>query len=362
MQLVPGKAQHIGKRDEQEDAFGFSRLDRQEFMAHGGFLAVLTDGMSGMAMGREASQTATAAMLQAYLSKKSSESIPAALQRALLAANEAVLARTRQAGATPGAMGTTLVAAVVRDHELHWVSVGDSRLYHYRQGRLTRLTQDHDFARKLQKLVAAGKMSPEEAETHPQRRALTSYLGIEELTEVDRNVRPLTLQAGDRILLCSDGLYQSLSETEVAAVLPLEPQVAADVLVEQTLAKGKARQDNITVAILACDAAGHDTRWIWNVRRLVTAAAILTLLGLSLWWYLARGAPQLSEDKVKVGPVLEPPEPPGFNPKDHELREQHPPPLPSPTPTPDPAGSDTRLWPETPKPGTPSGSDPGPPP
>jgi serine/threonine protein phosphatase PrpC len=293
MKVVPGNAQHIGTRAEQQDDFGFSRLDHRDFIAHGGVLAAVTDGMGGMAMGQEASRVAKEALLRAYMAKQPQESIPRALERALRAANEAVLALAQQAGATVGALGTTLVAAVVKDHELYWVSVGDSRLYLFRRGSLTPLTEDHDYGKKLEKLVAAGKMGSEEAQSHPQRRALTSYLGLPQLTDVDHNLRPLALAEGDRVLLCSDGLYRTLSEEEVAAVLPREPQAAATALVEQILDKGRPRQDNVTVAILACDPDRLRFRWFWASPRLLISIALIGLLGLASWIYFTKERPPL---------------------------------------------------------------------
>jgi protein phosphatase len=254
MRIIPGNAQHIGTRTEQQDDFGFSRLNQKRFVAHGGSMATLADGMGGMTMGGEAGRLAKNTMLQAYQAKLPQESIPQALQRALIRANQAVVALAQQAG-RPGDIGTTLVAAVINGQNLYWVSVGDSRIYLYRQRCLTQLTVDHDYSRELAEQVGAGNMTLTEAKSYPsrERRALTSYLGQAQLVQVDRNLRPFSLEVGDRILLCSDGLYGSLGETEMAAPLGGDPQEAAEALVAQVLGQNKSRQDNVTVVILACD-------------------------------------------------------------------------------------------------------------
>lgn len=252
MQIIPGNAQHIGSRKEQQDDFGFSDLDNVTFVNHGGVLAVIADGMGGLARGREASLIAKQAMLQEYDRKSEKKTIPQALIRALSVANAAVVEMARLSG-LEGHTGSTLTAAVIKDDELYWVSVGDSRIYLYRRGEMTQLTTDHDYARQLAQEAALGNISPEEAATHPQRQALTSYLGLQFLSEIDRNEEPVILEAGDRILLCSDGLYKTIPEAEMVKVLDRDPQHGAEGLIEATLARGKTNQDNVTVAILACE-------------------------------------------------------------------------------------------------------------
>jgi protein phosphatase len=148
MKFVAGNAQHIGARPEQQDAFGFSDPGNREFVAHAGFLGVVADGMGGLAHGSAASQTAVLAFLQAYGRKKARESIPDALMRCLREANGAVL-RVAEKISPRDELGTTLVAAVLHESCLYWVSCGDSRIYLARGKFLTRLTSDHTLAREL---------------------------------------------------------------------------------------------------------------------------------------------------------------------------------------------------------------------
>lgn len=252
MRIVPGNAQHLGSRPEQQDDFGFSDTADLDFISHGGVLALVTDGMGGLAQGREASLSAKQTMLRQYEEKSRAETIPQALIKALDAANASVVEMAQQAG-MEGQIGTTLAAAVIKNDELYWISVGDSRIYLYRKGELTQLTTDHDYANHLVREVEIGNISPEAAATHPQRHALTSHLGLRYLREIDRNEDPINLEPGDRILLCSDGLYRTLPEEEIAQLLKQDPQHAADDLIELTLTQEKRSQDNVTVAILACE-------------------------------------------------------------------------------------------------------------
>jgi protein phosphatase len=252
MRIIPGNAQHIGSRKEQQDDFGFSDIDDPIFVSHGGVLALLTDGMGGLSKGREASLIAKNSMLSQYEKKSIAESMPEALNRSLIAANSEVLEMARLNG-MEGEVGTTLVAAAIKEKELYWVSVGDSRIYLWRDGKMTQLTMDHDFGLHLSREVMKGNISPEEAENHPERDALVSYLGLQELTEIDRNKEPFILEDGDRILLCSDGLYNAISEKEISQLISGHPQNAAEALIEAVIAQGKNNQDNVTVAILGCE-------------------------------------------------------------------------------------------------------------
>lgn len=257
MRIIPGNAQHVGNRSEQQDAFGFTDIDDTDLVVHGGVLAVMADGMGGMALGQQASHCAVQTLLTVYAAKTPDASIPATLLTAVHQANTEVLQLAEEADLS-GRVGTTLVAAVIHHDVLHWLSVGDSRLYVYREATLSQMTTDHVYAWELAQAVEKGILSQEEAEQHPERSSLTSYVGIQALQEMDTSETPLPLHIGDRVVLCSDGLYGCLEETEIASELAADPQRAAERLVEKALAKGKTHQDNITAIIMACEAERED--------------------------------------------------------------------------------------------------------
>ncbi|MCA0756184.1 protein phosphatase 2C domain-containing protein [Paenibacillus sp. N4] len=248
--VLTGAAQHIGEREEQQDAYGFSAMDDPESAACCGALAVLADGMGGFEMGREAGLLAVEAMIREYEGRHAKETVPAALERAIQAATGEVFRMAGRSG-LEWKVGTTLVAAVVKGNELYYVSAGDSRIYLLREGELHRLTKDHVYANRLFERVQAGEITFEEAMSHPDRHLLTSYLGLPELEELEANKEPLLLQPGDWVLLCSDGLYEELSEPLLKEAVRLEPQLAAEFLVEHVISIGRKHQDNATVAILA---------------------------------------------------------------------------------------------------------------
>jgi serine/threonine protein phosphatase PrpC len=251
MRFLPGNAQHIGSRHYQQDSFGFADPDDAAFIEHGGFLAVVCDGMGGMEHGDAASRTAVRAFLDAYARKTPQESVPAALDRSVRDANAHVVALSHSFG-RPEGIGTTLVGATLLNGgpgqaRLYWVSVGDSGLFHVGGGQMRMVNHPHVFANQLDHAVALGSISMEAALTHPERESLTSFIGAEVLEEIDLTMQPMTLSDGDTILLASDGMFKTLGPAEIASYLQGPPQAWPDVLVEQTLARQRPGQDNVTV-------------------------------------------------------------------------------------------------------------------
>jgi protein phosphatase len=253
MNIRVGNAQHIGKRSEQQDAFGFSDPKEKVFLQHGGFLGVVADGMGGIANGRAAGRAAVRAFLEAYRTKTPQESIIAALERSLEAANQAVVDLGRDSSAE-GAMGTTLAAAVIHECLLYWISVGDSRVYLLRQNSLTQITVDHTYARELDREVAEGRISREEALNHPQRGGLTSFLGMSGKLEADRCLRPVVMDQDDCVILCSDGIYRAVTEEEICGAFRGDLNDACEMIMERSIRKDRNQQDNLTViAFSNCD-------------------------------------------------------------------------------------------------------------
>jgi protein phosphatase len=243
MPLIPGNAQHLGARRDQQDAFAFSDPSATEFIRHAGFLAVLADGMGGLAHGASASRVAVKAFHRAFSTKAQTETIPDALQRSLREANQAVLGMGQDTG-------TTLVASVIHESNLYWISVGDSALFLCRDRRLTLLTTAHTYAQELEAAAAAGQISTTEARAHPERDSLTSYLGQKKLEEIDYTPAAFPLTTGDRFLLASDGLFKTLAPEEIESAITADAQASCDELIRRVLARNKKDQDNVTVLIV----------------------------------------------------------------------------------------------------------------
>jgi protein phosphatase len=251
MSFLPGNAQHIGARSSQQDSFGFGDPEDEAFLAHGGFVAVVCDGMGGMEHGDLASRTAVRTFLDAYRKKTPEESIPDALERSVREANDRVVEMAHNLGAAES-VGTTLVAAVLLDTQpssksMYFISVGDSGLFHISDGQLQTVNRPHIFANILDTAVSRGTLSKEQALLHPERESLTSFIGVGVLEEIDRNVDPWPIADGDTILLASDGLFKTLTADEVLESCHGHPQTWPDSLVARTLEQGYEYQDNVTV-------------------------------------------------------------------------------------------------------------------
>jgi protein phosphatase len=201
-------------------------------------LFAVADGMGGHQGGEVASRTAIEALRASVAS-----GLP--INEAITRANDAVLKRAEGNDELAG-MGTTLTAVVVAGGSQLLVGhVGDSRAYLLRGGVLERITEDHSL---VEELVREGRLTPEQAEVHPQRAIITRALGVEPFLDVD--LYTVAVESGDRLILCSDGLTTMLREREVERLARTEsdPQRAAETLVDAANAAGG--EDNITVVVL----------------------------------------------------------------------------------------------------------------
>ena len=200
-------------------------------------LYAVADGMGGHRAGEVASATAIDALKTAYLGGRP-------IDQAVGAANAAVFAKAAEDAELRG-MGTTLTAIALHDSTAELGHVGDSRAYLMRDGTVTQVTRDHSL---VEQLVREGRLSPEEAQSHPQRAIITRALGVDRDVVVD--TYRVDLKPGDRLMICSDGLTNMLSDATIAQTLRrhADPQQAADTLVD--MANQAGGDDNITVILL----------------------------------------------------------------------------------------------------------------
>ncbi len=252
LKLIPSNCQDIGARERQEDSFAFSDLSDKEFVDNNGVLAVVADGMGGLARGDRASQVAVSTFLREYNQKNGDDPPVQFLKRTLNIANYAVFDLALDENDAEVDLGTTLVAAAVHKGKMHWVAAGDSLIYLLRGNKLEQLNKEHIYANQLAVDVENGFITKKEADQHPERGYLTSYLGMSELSEMDYSDEPVNLEPGNVLLLCSDGLTNTLSEQEIMEILSSESLNAAEELVEKALSKKQRHQDNITVLVLNC--------------------------------------------------------------------------------------------------------------
>jgi serine/threonine protein phosphatase PrpC len=225
---------------------GLQRRANEDSMLVRSPLFVVADGMGGAQAGEVASRLAVDAFKGGLSDSSDPEaSLLAQVEQANARINELSHANIEHAG-----MGTTITAVYLGEQEVVVAHVGDSRAYCMREGELLRLTDDHSL---VDELIRQGKLTPEEAEEHPQRSVITRALGPEAIVEVD--VRTFRARPGDVYLVCSDGLTTMLAEEDLRGVLASNPVLrdAGEQLIAAANAAGG--KDNITVVLLRVEEA-----------------------------------------------------------------------------------------------------------
>ena len=214
-------------------------------------LFAVADGMGGAQAGEVASRLAAAALEDTDAGSVGGEERVVAL---IQEANRRVYERSNSDPAASG-MGTTITAALVEGTRVTFGHVGDSRAYLLRDGVMEQLTEDHSLVNELMK---SGKLSPEEAETHPQRSVITRALGTDPDVDVDTFV--IEAQEGDLFLICSDGLTTMIGDEEILELLEQHhddlDRAAKSLVAAANRAGG---EDNITVIAFTINADGGDT-------------------------------------------------------------------------------------------------------
>ncbi|MEX2587730.1 MAG: Stp1/IreP family PP2C-type Ser/Thr phosphatase [Actinomycetota bacterium] len=216
---------------------GLVRRVNEDSKCHEYPLFAVADGMGGHSAGDVASALAIETVSERIGGSES-------LSDAVRAANQEIFRRASQEPELSG-MGTTLTAMVAGDTSAQIAHVGDSRAYLLRNGELTRLTQDHTVVGRL---VQQGRIRPEDADRHPQRSYLDRALGVDSDVEVD--VYMLDFEPGDRVMLCSDGLFGMVEDDLIASVLTeqSDPQKAAEQLCAAAVKAGG--NDNVTTVVV----------------------------------------------------------------------------------------------------------------
>lgn len=242
-----GKIHDIGRRDYQQDSFGQTAVLRNT-----GILAVLADGMGGLSGGERVSQKIVMEALT-FGSTLQANQVPTALPGMVAGINRAVNQMLGPKGLYTS--GSTVVSALITGNALRWISVGDSRVYLYRDGQISQLSRDHDLLQDWMPDILEGKRSMAEALRDPNGRKLTSFIGMGELRHVDYNRTPIPLLPGDRVLLMSDGVYGTVSDAEMAAILRDcgSVQLAASHIGQRIMGAALPYQDNYTLIVLGYD-------------------------------------------------------------------------------------------------------------
>ena len=233
-------------RSNNEDTLLLRRPHEDATLSPRGALFGVADGVGGQAAGEVASRTAAGIFAQEYFSPRAPHQIESALRQAMQAANLAVYNLAHGSDPALRSMQTTLTALALAGRQAYLAHAGDTRVYLARAGAVSQLTADHSEAAELLKLRL---ISPEQALTHPRRSVLTRALGSNLLMRPDFQRQPV--QAGDRLLICTDGLWgevppASLQEALVAS--PGDPDPVCARLLELALAHGGG--DNVSHVVI----------------------------------------------------------------------------------------------------------------
>lgn len=239
---LAGKTDIGNVRKENQDNFRAARLPDDIVWA------VVCDGMGGAAAGQLASQLATDTLEDCFgvIQKLAQGQEREFLLRCMSSANRAVYMESIKSSSHRG-MGTTAVCALVRDGTAHIVHAGDSRAYLCRHDTFTQLTRDHSM---VQQMVESGKLTHDEAATHPNKNLITRALGIE--SEIECDYQRVAVQNGDILLLCSDGLTGFVSDDDISDILQHTPFfITPRKLIERALKAGG--KDNITALLIGVE-------------------------------------------------------------------------------------------------------------
>lgn len=237
-----GIVHHIGKRKEQQDTLGIVPFS-------GGLLAVVSDGMGGLSGGDMVSQKAVYTMMK-QLEHVQSDFRENPLYEMLGQTNARI---NQMLGADQiYKSGATMLAVLICGNSFQWAAVGDSRIYLYGGNRLMQINREHIYKLHLIERAVNREIDFASVERDSQKDRLLSFLGMGDLKLIDGSLRPVEIYGGDKLLLMSDGVFNTLPEKEILRILETtaNAQEAAARMERTVLSAGNPRQDNFTCVIL----------------------------------------------------------------------------------------------------------------
>ncbi len=230
-------------RTNNEDMGLFFKIADENTLREKGYMLIVADGMGGHNAGEVASRMATDIICREYFNQNNS-SVEKNLEKALILANKTIFEKASSQTAFQG-MGTTCTVLVVIDQHVYYAHAGDSRAYMQKGNSIMQITEDHTY---VQQLVNSGDITAAEAAVHPKRNILTNAMGTKPEMRIDTGKCKYSFENNDKLLLCSDGLYDYLNDEELNKIL-IENSLknAASAMVAE--AKVRGGHDNITVVL-----------------------------------------------------------------------------------------------------------------
>lgn len=272
-----GYASHAGKRPNQEDNLGV------KIYTDSGLLAVLSDGMGGHAGGEIASELAVRTFGD-YFPK--TDGTPLIRLDKTLHKTDQALANKARGNKDLQTMGATLIALYAQGYEVSWISVGDSLLYHFRQGQLNKLNTAHTLGERFRLLLENGSITLDDYKAVDKPYALTSALGPDKLHEIDSGT--LRLQNRDLLIIASDGLL-TLNTNNLMSLLNLDlpAQTLAETILQAVLDKNAKHQDNTSLIVVrkpVCKAA------FFTIKHVIALGSLfLFVFGGAYWLFNLKG-------------------------------------------------------------------------
>ena len=236
----------LGTRKNQQDTV-FGQVDHEKA------IGIVCDGMGGMNGGEIASQTAARILAQDYFEKGSFDDMPAFFHKEAVKIAAAVSRLTNDKGEALGG-GTTVVCVAIEKNKMFWLSVGDSKIYIIRNDEIIAVNREHNYRLKLDDKLKKGLITEEQYKAEEaQAEALISFIGVGNVSLMDINAVPFLLMENDIVLLCSDGLYKRLPDSEIMEIIKYEEpdmERAAKRLTDIVKKRTKKVQDNTSLVLM----------------------------------------------------------------------------------------------------------------
>lgn len=250
--IITGADTYQGRRIDQQDAFYVTKsVELSPFRLRRTF-AVVCDGMGGLEAGDRASITAVEMMKFAFGRLPSKRvDIPHFFHDMLENIDWEINHWTDLL--TDKGSGTTLISVIIENRRLYWASVGDSTIFIVQDGEIKRITREHNYRMCLNELVSDGTITRQQADAEPQQDALVSYLGMGGIAYMDIPSKPYVMKKGDVLLLCTDGITNTLTDEEILEIVNEnidDVYGCCKVITRSVEEKGREVQDNATVVMI----------------------------------------------------------------------------------------------------------------
>lgn len=249
--VVIGCASAIGKRSYQQDAVKIPNQNNP-VNKDNRVIAILSDGMGGMDSGDIASNLCTHCIFDDFYTNKNIDDYPEFLKNEIVKIDKEVSTLTDENG-NHIQSGATLLCCIIDEDKAYWASVGDSHIYIIRNNKIVQVTKEHNYMLQLTEQVKKGIITQEQADSDPKKDALISYIGMGGIQLADITENPFELQSEDKIVLCSDGLYRTISDEVIKEIISIYDgniQNACEELIKAVLEKDKPYQDNTSVIVI----------------------------------------------------------------------------------------------------------------